>query len=913
MVIGRQAISIIRTKLHRPPVAADIVCRPALHARLDAGRRVPLSLTAAPAGYGKSTVVSHWLETCGYPSAWLSLDETDSDLRVFVSYLVAAVQTVYPTACQDTLLQLQADELPSTKRLGGLLCNDLDAIGKEFILALDDYQRIRDSDVHELMDFLLEHPPRGLHLTIMSRRDPPLSLGSLRAGHRMIEIRMQDLEFTADETAAFLERAIGHSLGSSSLKDLQNKTEGWPVALRLAALALQHQNNAEEFLQGFGGDSRQLQEYLVAEILAHQSPDTCDCLCRTAILDRFCAPLCQSLCDTKCGPGECTLRDRTADQAFLGAGLLCIPLDDRQEWYRYHHLFQELLQRYLQEHLDATETASLHDRASRWFEEQGLLDEAIQHALKGSDPRSAGSLIARHRSEILNEEQWHRLDQWLRWLPPGTAEDNPELLLLKAWLLANRCRHAEAHEILDRIDELLVDCPPDVLTTQRIQGGVDSLRSFQRYAEGEGNLAVAHAEQALVQLPPEFLSERGYAIILLSAAHQMVGHLDQARQVVYDALADDAMPSRSAYHTRLLYSLCFVEWMAADLPALKRTATQGLEMSGEFGLLESSTVGRYFVGIVHYQQNKLSAAKASLVPVVTNPVVANSEYFAQCAFALASVYQACGQADEAAETAEFIVDYLLKVRNMEQLPLAQAFQAELALRQGRLAEALRWAQHYDPEPFVPLYRFYAPPLTLAKVLIAEGSQQSREQAADLLTRLETYLAKIHNTRFLIEVLALQTLLQETQGETPAALERLGRAVTLAQPGGCMRLFVDLGPRIAMLLERLELDQDGRRYIRKLMAAFRDDEHDRVGNSVEFAVVEEVATGPQPQLNPLTKREVEILGMLAKRLTNKEIAGQLHISPATVKRHAESIYDKLGVRGRRQAVAKARELGILRES
>jgi LuxR family maltose regulon positive regulatory protein len=432
MATRPQAIPILRTKLHRPPVGADFVCRKALHARLDEGRRLPLSLVSAPAGYGKSTVISHWLETCGYPSAWLSLDETDSDLRVFVSYVVAAVQAVASTACQETLTQLQADELPLTERLASLLSNDLDAVGEPFILALDDYHRIRDPSVHELVNRLLEHPPRDLHLTIMSRRDPPLSLGKFRAGHRMAEIRVQDLQFTETETAAFLKRAVGRSVGSSALKHLQEKTEGWPVALRLAALALQHQSDADEFLRGFGGDSRQLQEYLVAEILAYQSPDTCDCMCRTSILDRFCAPLCQSLCDIKHGSEKRPLRDRTADQAFLGTGLLCIPLDDRQEWYRYHHLFQELLQRHLEEHRSPREIATLHERAAHWFEEQGLLDEAVGHALKGNDPAEAGSLIGRHRNEILSEEQWHRLNQWLRWLPPGTGEENPELLILKA-------------------------------------------------------------------------------------------------------------------------------------------------------------------------------------------------------------------------------------------------------------------------------------------------------------------------------------------------------------------------------------------------------------------------------------------------------------------------------------------------
>jgi len=393
----------------------------------------------------------------------------------------------------------------------------------------------------------------------------------------------------------------------------------------------------------------------------------------------------------------------------------------------------------------------------------------------------------------------------------------------------------------------------------------------------------------------------------------MVGDLGQAHQVVYDALAQDSTPTNSTYHTRLLFSLCFVDWMAADLPAVKRTARHTLETCGEFGLRESSAVGHYFVGITQYEQNELSAAEASLVPVVTDPIVSNMEYLAQTAFALALVYEARGQADKARETADFIGDYMLKVRNTDQMALARAFQAELALRQGRLAEAVEWAAQFDPHPFLPMYRFYAPQMTLAKVLVAQRSEDSREQADDLLMRLEEYLARTHNTRFLIEVLALKALLRAAQGEESAALDTLGRAVALAHPGGSVRLFVDLGPEIAGLLNRLDLDEEGRRYVGRILTACRDDLQARTGTTPEHAVQTEVSAGRQPLHIRLTQRELEILGMLAKRLSNKEIAGQLYISPATVKRHAESIYDKLGVRGRREAAAKAREVGILSES
>ena len=893
MATQAPTVPIIRTKLHRPPVARDLVCRKALHDRLEEGRHQPLTLVSAPAGYGKSTLVGHWLETHDGPSAWLSLDEMDGDIRRFLGYVVAAIQTVFPDACAGTLVQLDAQELPPRPVLAGYLSNDLEDLEGSLVLALDDYHHINDSAIHELLNHLLNHPAGPLQLVIISRYDPPLLLGALRAHNRVTEIRTQDLMFTPPETVTFLEQATGQTVSSAALACLHRSTEGWVAGLRLAALALRHRSDADAFLRGFNCDVRTVQDYLVEEVLSQQPPAAVDCLCKTSILDRFCAPLCEAVGAAPGDEGGDPLDGSTFIRLLQEAGLFCVALDEREEWYRYHHLFQELLQRRLKARLGPDEIAGLHRRAASWFEAQGLLEEAIHHLLQADGPAEAGRLIVRHRNEILNGEQWHRLDQWLTQLPAEVTEDDPELLMLQAWRLQNQGRQLEAFPVLDRIEALMSSGPRRPAASERLRGSINALRGIQYYFKAQADLALKCAEQALIQLPRDCWSERGYALIMMVGALRTRGDPQGARKVIYDALADASVPM-GTFQGRLLMALCIVNWTTANLPEMRLAAKRYLELGEELGLVESVMNARHFLGSVQYHQNELSDAETSLGPIVTDRRAANLQFFTESVFALASVYQARGQTDKARETVESVCEHLLSIRNMVMLQRANAFQADLALCQGRMAEAVNWAQGFDPEPFQNMFRFHEPRMTLARVLIAQGSTDSHMQADRLLTSLETFVVGTHNIRFQIEVFALQALLHAAQGNEPAARAVLSRAVHLAQPGGFIRLFVDLGPGLARLLNGLDLDAEGQRYVGRILAAFRGDGQTQAGETLDHS---------------LSKRELEILALLANELSNKEISDRLCISPATVKRHTENIYRKLGVRDRRKAVAKAKALRI----
>ncbi len=909
----KPAAPILRSKLYRPPVTADLVDRERLQARLEASHRQPLSLISAPAGYGKTTLVSSWLETCELPAAWLSLDETEGDTAIFLQYLVAAVRSLFPDACQDTLELAGASELPLTTVLAGALSNDLDAIEEPFVLVLDDYHRLREPGVHELLDRLLSHPPRGLRLVIVSRRDPPLALASLRGRHLMTEIRMRDLQFTSRETAAFLEQAVGQPIDGPGLKQLQEATEGWPVALRLAAVVLRDDYRVDDLAHGMTGDSWQVREYLVAEVLSHQTPAVRDWLCKTSILERFCAPLARAVCGASTEPSlEEARSDALLDgdeftQILENRGLFCVALDETRRWYRYHHLFQEVLQSHLRKRLDAEEIASLHARAAAWLEPQGLFEEAIRHLLECQDPTAAGRLMARHRHEIMNREQWQRLDRWLRWLPAEVVDDNPELLVLKAFSLQKRGRLRQMSVNIDRLEARLDASTDEELAGKSLRAELDALRAWRRYAEGRGDLAAEDAERALDKLPEECLTARGFATGVLAGARQMTGELERAYSGIYDAMATDPQPEPS-YHCYLLWTLSMIHWMAADLPAVELSATRHLELATELGLAEASTLGRFFLGSAKYHRGQLDEAERLLSSVAAGHIVPNANYLAHGNFALASVYEAQGRSAEARAAAKTVVDYALDFGNKTLLGLGEAFSAELAIRQGRVAEAASWVRQLEADPFRPRWLFFAPEVTLAKVFLAGGDAESLDRAGDLLTSWQSYLAAIHNQRFQIEALALDAQLREARGDESAGLELLRRAVELALPGRWLRPFVDLGAGIAGLLYRLDVKGDALSYVKEILAAFGTQEPP--GGEASSGIPPDVPSEPQPLVEPLTSRELEILALLAQRMSNREIADRLFISPGTVKRHAHNLYGKLGVPGRREAVTKAFGLGLL---
>ncbi|MCP3962049.1 MAG: hypothetical protein GY719_29760 [bacterium] len=885
-------LPILRTKLYRPPVAADLVPRDRLVARLEEGSARPLTLVSAPAGYGKSTLVSHWLATSETPSAWISLDATENETRAFLEYFIAAVRGLFPEACADLRALLGAGDLPAPAAVAGRLVNDLDrvatdAIAGRFVLALDDYHTVTDLGVQEIVDFVINQAPRSLHLVIVARRDPLLSLVRFRARQLMTEIRLPDLRFTAAESAALFAAARGETPEEADIERLHLATEGWPVAVRLAAGALDRHTELDGLVAGVRGDLRHTQEFLLVEILRHQPPPMRDWLRRTAILDRFCAPLVEAVC---ADPTEGDLNGESFLDRLEHSGLPTVTLDEGGDWHRYHHLVGDLLRHELERGLDANALADLSTRAAEWFEGAGLLEEALRHLVAAGEDQAAAALMLRHRGALLDGERWHRLDRLLSLLPRAVADDDPELLLLAAWSLEHRGRYGDFIRLAERVGQLL-PAIADQDRRDRLSAEIEVMEAGRDYQAGDFESALTKSRRALERISWESEWVWAYATKVLAVTLQMVGDAAGAFATIDDAL-ESGQPVSEMVRGHLLTSRCFLHWIAADRAGLERTGRAILACRWQRELPETVAMGRYFLGTALYQAGNLGKAASFLEPVATDPASPNIANQLRAVYALASVRFAGGEGESARRLLDAAGERLHQIGNTTFQPEIEAFRAELDLRQGRLAEALRWAEGFEPAFATAGYSFFLPELTAVKAWLAAGSAATLARAAEGVERQVRTLESMHSTRFLIEALALRALCRQASGAREAAHADLGRALELAQPGGYVRLFVDLGACIAPLLHAVEVDPEKARYVGRILAAFLE------------------ASAAPPLIEPLTAREIEILELVAHRLSNREIGARLHIAPGTVKRHTHGIYGKLGVHDRWSAVDKARGLGVL---
>lgn len=952
MINELHTIPLIRTKLQRPQLPEDLVSRPRLLEQLHRGMDCKLTLISAQAGAGKTTVLAQWLADVGHikPSAWLSLDEHDNDLMVFLGYLCEAIRTVFRAACDEAFDLLRAPETPPARAITAVLVNELnDLVGQVngsdnggpsqngLILALDDYQNITEPEIHEVMSSLIAYLPQGVHLALASRTDPPLKLGKLRARREMTELRTADLRFTSEEAQTLLEATVGRGLSSEMIALLEEKTEGWVVGLRLAALSLRSLSDDEAFTATFRGtSSATIVDYLMSEVVAQQPPEIQDLMLRTSVLDRFCAPLCEAVSDFSEAESQEIIEGLYRDNLFL------VPLDLEGTWYRYHHLLRDLLRLQL-ERQHSAEVTALHTRAGARFARNGWIDEALHHLLAANDISAAADLVARHRYALMNQTQWQRLDRYLHQFSPDILDRYPDLLMLKTWLLYHRGRWAELPAALQRLEAALqrVSLPPEEVN--HLQGEISALRSLLFFHTNDPKSALASAQQALEKIPRELWIVRILARMYLAGVLQMRGDSNQAYAAIYRGLEEEEAQS-DAFKATLVMTVCHVHWLDADLRGMAQAADRCIVLCQQAGSPQILNFAHYHLGRVRYQQNDLAAAEGHFATAVQQPYLNYGDSFVNSACGLALTHQVQGRPDEARTVLEAASAFLLETGNTTLMPVIQAFQSEIALRQGRIATASQWATRLDPiPPLTPIYGFFSPHLTLVKVWLAQDTSASRQQAADLLDSAREFVESTHNRRFLIETLALQALLYEAEGDEPAALAALEHAITLAEPGGFIRLFVDLGPPrsryvqgMAHLLTQLLRQGVASEYVARILAAFPGATTDRRQWTTVEAVsgpssrpvlshspllrdhlhrgADALQVAPRSEVEglaeALTIRELEVLELLGRRRTNKEIAEELVVSPATVKTHTLNIYRKLDVRTRGQAVTRAKELGIL---
>ncbi len=944
------AIPLLTTKLYVPPPRLNLVARSRLIARLQAGLRNKLTLLAAPAGFGKTTLLSAWLSSeFQVPSgrlsseltetqqlktsvAWVSLDVGDNDPPRFWSYVCAALETLLPGVAETALALLQSPQPPPAETLLPSLLNAVSARATDCVLVLDDYHVIETAAIHDALTFLLEHVPPTLHLVIASRADPPLPLPRLRARGELTELRAADLRFMPTEAASFLTEVMGLPLSVDDVAVLERRTEGWIAGLQLAALAMRERHDLTSFISAFTGSQRFVGEYLAEEVFNRQPRHIQAFLLQTSILSRMCASLCDAVLNDGAGgaavqmpysavSGESFCQDVLEE--LERANLFVVPLDDARQWYRYHHLFGEMLCARLVRGGSEAALATLHRRASAWYAGQGLVVEAVQHALAAQEWGTAARLIKQHGSLLSMSGQVHTVLGWLEALPPGIVQQSPTLCQVHAVGLAFTNKFAAAEVRLHDAEHALTpDTPAD--RARHARGSMSVIRGAIRYFTGDLAQAISLMQQALELLPepPAPMSTgagiaraRAVAALYAATAYQLTGDVTEVSERRVTAAIAPAQAT--GYLTEMLTSYSYLASLQVLQGRLRTAAATYTEIErlvpglDALHALDSSPAYYFGIGDLRREWNGLDAAEGYLVrgmALVQGGLATHASVIVRGYTALAQVQQAQGHSEAALMTLEAFI-WLAQERKFFPLLIerAMALRARLQLLQGDLPAALHWAEASGLALADEIsFPREAAHLTLARVRIAAG------QATEVMPILARLLAdaeskaRMHSA---IEIRVLQALAYDALNNRPRALAALKGAMALAEPEGYVRTFVDEGAPMAALLQEVHTLNRIPNYVKKLLTAFPEQTR-RHGEGDGQSIQSVRLRVSQSLVEPLSEREREVLHLIAAGLSNQEIAAQLIVGVSTVKKHINNIFGKLAVRSRTQALAQARELNLL---
>ncbi len=899
-----KADPLIRTKLRLPFTRSGLVSRPRLQERIAQGLCGPLTLLTAPAGFGKTTLVASCIANSGMPAAWLSLDKDDNQAERFLNYLVAALQEADHTIGDEAAKLLAAGRQIPSKAILTSLINDLDIASEEISLVLDDYQFISSQAVHEQVVFLLEHCPKTFHLVIAARSDPPLPLARLRARGQAVELRAIDLRFTKPEATQFLNDVMGLRLDAESVAVLEERTEGWIAGLQMAALSIRGRDaeRVDSFIRAFAGTHRFIMDFMLEEVLAREPEEVQTFLLQTAILTQLTGPLCDAVTGVSGGQEMLERLERR--------NLFVVPLnDDRRQWYRYHHLFADLLRQRLGE-TEPDRMPQLHRRAAEWFASQGLNREALQHSLAAKDYQHATDLLKALALEILEEGEHAAVSGWINALPENLVKEQPYLCVIHAWTLHLTGQFEAAEARLSDAEAAMANLGRENDTgAEIIRGHIHSHRAYLTFVRGEHAKTIIHARQALEQLLPEATAIRAQTALYLGVAYRHQGELQAALDIFTEAVAASEKTGGSFITTLSFLNLAGLYTDLAHLHQARSIYEQALQFTERHtGRMDMPFTGSVYVGLgsILRQWNELDDAYRYITKGIALDRDWNvAELLALNCIDLAHIHQALGN-DEQAHKALQEAKQIFASFSPWGVDRVAAYQARLDLARGDVESAARWAQasHLNIDDDFKFYRDVEY-LALARVFIG---QNRFEQALSLLGRLYQITRTAGKMQSVLEILVLQAIALSAQGHTEPALIKLEQAFVIGEPENYVRLFVDEGKPLAKLLRQATSRGLAPEYVSKLLAAFGDEAKDE--SQILESLPSSFTADPLSRVEPLSERELEILRLFKTELSGPEIACELMISLSTVRTHTKNIYGKLGAHNRRQAVARAENLGLL---
>jgi LuxR family maltose regulon positive regulatory protein len=883
---------ILLSKLYIPSPASNLVQRPRLIEKLNQYLEREITLVSAPAGYGKTTLLSAWIQQIEYPTAWISLDETDNEVSLFLEYLVAAFQTIQVEWGKMALAQLPELSVSEIRDPITALLNDIATSGSDVLLVLDDYHVISSETIHETINFMLKHLPPNLRLVIATRMDPPLRLAQLRAKGALAEIRTKDLYFTPKESALFFTQTMELKLEAGDIDRLVTRTEGWIAGLQLAAIALREQPDHSAFIQSYTGDDRYVLDYLMDEVLSHQPREIQTFLLNTAILTRMNAGLCDAVLDWQTGKSSGILT--SLDQA----NLFVIPLDNRRDWYRYHHLFGSLLFHRLKQNPQVNISA-LHLRASTWYELNGFIDDAIRHAIQANALQRLASLVERHTFHLGDQSNLQVLVHWLDSQPREVLCRFPWLFIAKAQILAKAAQYELMASLLDQAEECFTQPNP------RAACAIATLRAYRAEYLGDIKALTRHTEQALACLPPEDSTQRSLVYIFLASAQYNRGDIPASEASLQEA-----------YHAALEvgdHNHAIVALSKAGMSKFMRGAiSSGIEtMHTALQLAEENQRPRSHqvlsIGYTHILLGTMLIERGEIKDALhqirngirmcefigrADVIVTGYSHLSRGLLAdgdldaaLTAIQKAFRQASQETGTAP-------------PSGVVESIEADIIgvqLARGDVAIASSWTDRLglsedDPITFANRNVY----TTFARFLIAIHKHAKAIEVLDILVTINKNAC--HQIA-LMKTLIMKAVAHYLKQEEDSAINSLEKALTIAKPDGLIQAFLNEGESMAQLLYQASLQGIYPKFCSQILEHFSRPIQPHQDSQDEL-------------IEPLSSRETEVLVLIAKGYTNQEIGQELHLSLYTIKSHARNIFGKLGVKNRTEAVAKARLIGIL---
>ena len=918
------SFSLLSTKLYIPPVRAGAIARPRLTEKLLSGINHPGSfiMLSGPAGFGKTTLLSKFVAQIQQPVAWLSLDEGDSDPNRFWSYLIAACQSVFSEVGETALALLRAPQPVPEDTIPTLLINDLASQNHALVLILDDYHTIQNPLLQASILFLLDHLPNNLHLIVSTRTDPPWPLARFRARNQLIEIRAQDLRFNLDEAAEFLNHTMGLSLSADALSALEERTEGWIAGLQLAALSMQGRGDVGSFIQAFTGSHVYIAEYLVDEVLKRQPEEMQTFLLQSSILDQLNAELCDAV--TICQDG------RTKLKALQQANIFIIPLDDEGRWFRYHHLFADLLKARLQNSQPKASVQELHHRAARWYEQNGMIVEAVDHALAAADYLTAARLVEETALPMILQAHVRTVERWLQAIPSEYVEKSPKINMAYAWMNLLRGRLPEAIPFIDRLQIIFSQTETDPWSVS-LQAEWLAIQAELLMSQGKPSQSRDLAIQAHKMLPEVDPNIRSMIYVTLAKAYQQTFDYDRAAEV-FQMLVQDAR--RIGDMTFEVLGTSGQAQMVLKQGRLHRTyeivheAIRRLELSGKKVPFSATLYGELGEVYFHWHQFDLAreyqhrAMEVSGKSGYSDPEI----YFH---LMLSKISQMEGDLEGSIremEQASHLAGIIPPVMIRENV-IAQQVRVDLATDRLAAAEQLLEAEgfHFGKTFDFPALAPEAPVTLEAGLLynsalrvllyhaIKEQDPSRLRCGIELAERVFQGERQCQHLPVALETLLLLSQMYAILGDPQKSLTTAAKALELAEPEGFISTFIEEGKPVADILAELlngNLPEKVRpEYIQQLLAAYPNP-LDPQEKARPLPAAKSPAAGIQPLVEPLSAREMEVLQLIANGDSNQTIAEKLVITVSAVKKHTGNIYGKLNVNSRTQAISRARQVGLL---